>query len=171
MNEMSVLGKFARGFLFVFGAGLIIYLQRMPNSFLNDGYYFQNGLFSWTAAFINRRPNSANLISVFLVSAYYALQMDEGMALGGMMLLALSMIITRIRLFNINNTFMFEWLVVSAIYMLLLIFQQLLLLIFLSPHYHISEIAWLIMTFFISYPILNLIIVALVGSRKGTAEL
>ncbi len=166
MVEQNIIWQILRSCLFIFGAGFIIALQILPNNYGTNDLFFQHSLFVWCAAFLHRRPGSANDLSLVFIALLYALYIEEGLALGAIALIVFISILRYLRKFTLGLSFIVEIAITSGIYLLIIFIKNILLFAFLSPYFSFSQIITLFLSFIISYPVLNFIIVALVRSRK-----
>ena len=164
--ERSLFWRFIRGFVYLFGAGLILYFQLAPGKFDEQAIYFQHSLFVWTAAFINRRPGSASFLAVCIVAVFYATYIEEGIALGAIALLMMDMLLRKFRSLIHSQTLFVEYGLTLIVFALVMFVKNLFLYVFLIDHYSLIELGQIILSFIISYPFINMLIVALVRSRK-----
>ncbi len=147
-----------RMLIYIWLAGLFIFLSRVPTYLVEESLLFSNGLFALTAAFIYRRPEAANIYANCLVALLYAIYTDDGLNFGAFSLLALAYILHSTRPIYIKQTQIFAWLSTILLYAFILVAQNLILVISNSYSYSLYDLGQLILSFGILFPLFDLVI-------------
>ncbi len=155
-----------RGLFFLFVTLLIMFLGMLPSDFSKAGLQISPILFSWTAAFIFRRPGSVGVIVILLAAIQYAIYNDEGIALGSLAYLMYALFVHEVRDYLEHQSFIVVSIAMTLSFFVIQILKNLILQVFFAQHFDLFTLSKFTLYYFVSYTVFSGLIYLIFGQRN-----
>lgn len=151
---------------FLLGSLIVVYLMILPDAFDGSPMPLSGLIFAWVGAFVMRRPKSVNIVVLAFAALIFAAYTDDGLALGALSLFFYGLILRQYHTRLFYQSFAYEWMMLSALFLGVHIARNILLMVFFSPHHGWLASFFMVLIFILAYPLLNFFVHIIVGARR-----
>lgn len=142
---------------YIMGSLFIIYLAASPGDFAHPRDYFSVALFVWSARFYSQRGEILSPVWGILVAIYYMVYLDDGMALGGFVLVVMILILKRFHNQINQQSLLGQLINVTGLFVVLMGLRKLIFVFFFMPAPSTAHLVIQSVIFMVFYGILLLI--------------
>ncbi len=159
------LKRIMRAMVFLFVAVIILYLGMLPSDFSESSLQISPYFYSWTAAFMLRRPGSVNIVVIIIAAFFYLTYNDEGVALGALTYLLFGLLLQEFRENIEYQSFVVEVSAVTILFFLSQLFKNLILRLFFTHTLPFEDLLKSALFFAISYAVFAALVTLVFGRR------